>query len=90
MRVLLTIARRIEKLNDNYIYNFAEEEDRKLYTDAAQRVLDEFQTMFKDATVEFAMSDYEKEYNILHCYLSIQFKNVIERIITEIDINSAE
>lgn len=87
VRVLVTLISRLEELNDDIIYNFAEEEDRQLYTNAGRRMLEEYQKMYREADVKFEATEYEQEYNILHCYLYVIFKNIAERIIAEVDIN---
>ena len=42
---------------------------------------------YREADVKFEATEYEQEYNILHCYLYVIFKNIAERIIAEVDIN---
>jgi hypothetical protein len=87
MRVTLDIKRNLEAMNLSKIYNLAEPEDRKLYKEAADRLIAEYRGMCRDAQVDFAMSKYEEERNILHCYLSIIFKSMVKVGIIEIDIN---
>ena len=87
MRVTLDIKRNLEAMNLSKIYNLAEPEDRKLFKEAADRLIAEYRGMCRDAQVDFAMNSYEEERSILHCYLSIVFKSMVKVGIIEIDIN---
>ena len=69
-------------------YNFAEQEDRNKYQKAGERLIaNKYETMCKEASIEYDMTEYEEENNILHCYLNIKFKDISERIIQEINVN---
>ena len=86
MRVVLAIKSRLESLGESLLYGFSEAENRKLYTNAGLRIIDEYQNYLSDRDLRFEQTEYEEEYNILHCYVELEFKNIVERIINEIDI----
>lgn len=87
MRTLLQIKREIENMVSSLAYDFADEEQRKLFTESADRLLDKYRGQVREATVYFDMNDFEEERYILHCYLSIVFKTMAKIGIIEIDIN---
>ena len=86
MRVTLAIKSRLESLGESLLYGFSEAENRKLYTNAGLRIIDEYQNYLSNRDLRFEQTEYEEEYNILHCYVELEFKNIVERIINEIDI----
>lgn len=86
MRVVLAIKGRLETLGESLLYGFSEAENRKLYTNAGLRIIDEYRNYLSDRDLRFEQTEYEEEYNILHCYVELIFKNIVERIINEIDI----
>jgi hypothetical protein len=88
MLVLLEIKREIEDLISTLEYNFAEPEDRQRFTDAADRAISKYRGLkVREAIVDFRMSQYEEDRQILHCYLSVVFKTMAKRSIVEIDVN---
>ena len=88
MLVLLQIKREIELMVSSLTYNFAEAEDRKRFTESADRLLSKYRgTGIRDGAVSFDVSAYEEERNIIHCYLSLVFRSMSKTGIIEIDIN---
>ena len=79
----LAIKSRLEALGESLLYGFSEAENRKLYTNAGLRIIDEYQNYLSDRDLRFEQTEYEEEYNILHCYVELEFKNIVERIINE-------
>lgn len=88
MRVLLAMKRDLETMSASQMYNFAEPEDRKKFTEAADRLISKYKSMVRTAKVSFGMNAYEEQRGILHCYLEIIFKTMVKSGIIEIDINS--
>lgn len=89
MRVLLEMKRKLEDMCASLIYDFAEAEDRKRFTEDANRLFANGYVGIKvrSAEVKFEMSPFEEERNILHCYLAVVFRTMAKRVIVEIDIN---
>lgn len=89
MRVLLEMKRKLEDMCASLIYNFAEAEDRKRFTEDANRLFANGYVGIKvrSAEVKFEMSPFEEERSILHCYLAVVFRTIAKRVIVEIDIN---
>mgnify|MGYP001168685913 CR=1 FL=1 len=88
MHVTLEFKRILEDLILANTFNFADGNERAEFTEAAQRILNPYiGVKCRSASVQFAMSPYEEERNILHCYLSIIFKSIVKSAFIEIDIN---
>lgn len=86
--VILEMKRMLEEFVSARLYNFAEAEDRVLFTEAADRLFTTFTaTKVRDYNVYFDMNAFEESRNILHCYLSVTFRTMAKRGIIEIDIN---
>ena len=86
--VLLDMKRELENFVSKKLYNFAEAEDRKRFTEDADELLRPYNvTKVRSFEVYFDMNAFEEERSILHCYLAIVFKTMAKRGIIEIDIN---
>jgi hypothetical protein len=73
-----TIARR---------YNFAEPEDRQLYTEVLSERTRSYRDIVRKIDVLYAMSEEEEARSILHCYVEVTFKTIAKSSIVEININ---
>lgn len=88
MQVLFEIKRKVESLVASLLYNFAEAEDRQRFTETVDRILTPYKSVkIKSANVRFAMSAFETERSILHCYLELTYLTTAKIGIVEIDIN---
>ena len=88
MLTLLQIKRELELMVSSLTYNFAEAEDRKRFSESADRLLSKYRgTGIRSGSVSFDVSPYEEERNIIHCYLSLVFRSMSKTGIIEIDIN---
>ena len=86
--VLLDMKRELETFVSKKLYNFAEPEDRKRFTEDADELLRPYNvTKVRSFEVHFDMNAFEEERSILHCYLAVVFKTMAKRGIIEIDIN---
>lgn len=86
--VLLEMKRILEDMTLTKLYDFSEAEDRAAFTEDAERVFATYPNRKVRAfTVEFAMNEFEQARNILHCYLTVVFRQISTRGIVEIDIN---
>ena len=82
------MKRELETFVSKKLYNFAEPEDRKRFTEDADELLRPYNvTKVRSFEVHFDMNAFEEERSILHCYLAVVFKTMAKRGIIEIDIN---
>ena len=88
MEVVLDMKRQLETFVSARLYNFAEPEDRKRFTDDADRMFADYRNKkCREFSVRFDMNPWEEERSIIHCYLEVVFKTLAKRGIIEIDIN---
>lgn len=73
-----TIARR---------YNFAEPEDRALFTDLLNEKIKHLKNVVRNIDLYYDMSSSEEARSIIHCYISVVFKTMAKSSIIEININ---
>ena len=73
-----TIARR---------YNFAEPEDRQLFTEVLTERTRAYRDVVRSIEVLYDMTKEEEARSILHCYVEITFKTIAKSSIVEININ---
>ena len=73
-----TIARR---------YNFAEPEDRQLFTEVLTERTKSYRDVVRSIQVIYDMTKEEEARSILHCYVEITFKTIAKSSIVEININ---
>lgn len=86
--VLLEMKRMLENLVLKQIYNFSSAEDRAQFTEDATRLFDTYPNRkVTSFAVKFDMNEFERDRNILHCYLEVVFRQIATRGIIEIDIN---
>ena len=86
--VLLDMKRRLENYVNANLYNFAEAEDRRRFTEDANLLFATYPgNKVRDYSVYFDMNEYEETRSILHCYLAVTFRQLAKRGIIEIDIN---
>jgi hypothetical protein len=86
--VLLEMKRILEDITLKRLFDFADAEDRRRFTDEADRVFATYPNRkVREYKVSFDMNEYEQERNILHCYLTVIFRQISTRAIVEIDIN---
>jgi len=73
-----TIARR---------YNFAEPEDRQLFTEVLTERTKSYRDVVRSISVLYDMTKEEEARSVLHCYVEITFKTIAKSSIVEININ---
>lgn len=88
VRVLNTLKKGLEKACRGYMYEWNEPTVRKGYTKAQMDIYRPWiGTMVQDLDITFDANDWETERMIMHCYVSVKFRNIVKRIILEININ---
>ena len=86
--MLLNMKRIVERKMQSLLYNFAEPEDRVRFADEAENALRFYKEKVRGFQIKFAMSPYEEERSILHCYLDVVFKTIAKRGVIEINIHN--
>ena len=88
VRVLNTLKKGLEKACRNYLYEWNEPEVRKGYTQAQMEVYRPWiGTMVQDLDIRFEANEWEQERMMMHCYCEVAFRDIVKRIILEININ---
>ena len=88
VRVLNTLKKNLEKACRGYLYAWNEPEVRKGFTEAQTLVYKPWiGTIVQDLTISFEANEWEQERMIMHCYVSVKFRDIIKRIIVEINIS---
>lgn len=88
VRVLNTLKKKLEAACTSYLYAWNEPEVRKSFTDAQMKIFQPWiGTMVQDLSIVFKANEWEQERMIMHCYVSVSFRDIIKRIILEININ---
>ena len=91
VRVLNTLKKGLERACRQYLYEWNEPEARKGYTDAQMANYRPWiGTMVQDIKINFEANEWEQERMIMHCYVDVRFRDIVKRVILEININRAE
>lgn len=87
VRVLNTLKKGLEKACRGYLYEWNEPTVRKGYTEAQMEVYRPWiGTMVQDLEIKFEANEWEQERMIMHCYCVVKFRDIVKRIILEINI----
>lgn len=88
VRILNVLKKNLEKACRGYMYKWNEPEVRKGFSNAQKDVYRPWiGTIVKDIDINFDANEWEQERMIMHCYVSVAFRDIIKRIILEININ---
>lgn len=91
VRVLNTLKKGLEAACRGYLYEWNEPEARKGYTDAQMAIYRPWiGTMVQDIEIKFDANAFEQERCIMHCYCVVKFRDIVKRIILEINIQRPE
>lgn len=91
VRVLNTLKKGLEKACRGYLYEWNDPTVRKGYTEAQMEVYRPWiGTMVEDLEIKFEANAWEQERMIMHCYVVVKFKNIVKRIILEINIQKPD
>lgn len=90
-RVLNTLKKGLEEACRGYLYEWNTPEARKGYTDSQMAVYRPWiGTMVEDINIYFDANEWEQERMIMHCYVDVKFRDIIKRVILEININRTD
>lgn len=87
MMMTLEIKEIAEKETIKRRYNFAEPEDRQLFTEVLNERIKSYKDDVRSIEVLYDMTAEEEARSILHCYVEITFKTIAKSSIVEININ---
>lgn len=88
VRILNTLKKNLEKSIAGTHYEWNEPAVRKGFTDAHMQIYKPWiGTMVQDLSIYFEANEWERKRMIMHCYVSVKFRDIIKRIILEININ---
>ena len=91
VRVLNTLKKGLEAACNGYLYEWNEPAARKGYTDSQMAIYRPWiGTMVADINIRFDANEWEQERMIMHCYVDVAFRDIVKRIILEININRAD
>ena len=88
VRVLNTLKKGLEKACKGYLYQWNDPTVRKGYTKAQMEVYRPWiGTLVEDLDIKFDANEFEQERMMMHCYVEVKFRDIVKRIILEININ---
>jgi hypothetical protein len=88
VRVLNILKKGLEKSNRAYLYEWNDPVVRKGYTDSQMDIYRPWiGSWVQDISIHFEANEYEQSHMIMHCYVSVAFRDIAKRIVLEIDIN---
>lgn len=88
VRVLNTLKKGLEKACHNMLYEWNDPTARKAYTETQMAAYAPWQgTMVESLDIRFEANEWEQQHMIMHCYVDVKFRDIIKRIILEININ---
>jgi hypothetical protein len=86
--IVLDIKKDVEKLLENFAYNFNEDEDVIKFNRRAEVITAKYAAaQVKKITANFERTDEEAEYGILHLYITVVHKSLVKIAIVDIDVN---
>jgi hypothetical protein len=87
VRVLNTLKKGLEKACRSYLYNWNEPEVRRGYTDAQMDIYRPWiGSMVHDLQIIFTANEWEQERMIMRCLVYVAFRDIIKRIVLEINV----
>ena len=88
MNTLFALKKQLERDCWNSLYDFTSVEDRARFSESEQAKFASWIGSRVDTlNIVFDANAWEMERSIVHCYVSVQFRNMMKRVIIEIDVN---
>ena len=88
MNTLFLLKKRLERDCWNRLYDFTSAEDRARFSEVENAKFAPWQGSRLDTiNINFDVNEWEMERSIVHCYVAVQFRNLMKRCIIEIDVN---
>jgi hypothetical protein len=87
VRVLNTMKKMLEAACRRYLFNWNEPEARRGFTEAQNEVFRPWiGTMVDNMIIYFTANEWEQERMIMRCWVEVSFRDIIKRIILEINV----
>lgn len=91
MNTLFELKTILERDCWNNLYNFTSAEDRTRFADTEKAKFADWEgKKVASLSITFDVNEWEAERSIVHCYVSVQFRNLNKRTIIEIDVNKRD
>lgn len=91
VRVLNTLKKNMEKACEGYLYEWNDPSVRKSYTKAQMDIYKPWiGTIVEDLNIKFTANAWESDRMIMHCLVEVKFRNIVKRIILEINIQKPD
>lgn len=91
VRVLNTLKKNMEKACEGYLYEWNNPSVRKSYTKAQMDIYKPWiGTIVEDLVIKFTANEWESDRMMMHCYVEVKFRNIVKRIILEINIQKPD
>ena len=88
MNTLFALKKQLERDCWNSLYDFTSVEDRARFSESEQAKFASWIGSRVDTlSITFDANAWEMERSIVHCYVSVQFRNMMKRVTIEIDVN---
>ena len=88
VRVLNTLKKGLERANRDSLFDWNDPIARAGYTKAQNDIYKPWiGTLVEDLTIDFRANRFEQKRMMMHCYVDVKFRDIIKRIILQIDIN---
>lgn len=88
VNVLSVLKNGVEEIINDGLYNFTSATERQRLKDVVSAKYEPWiGQKVESLSVDFAVSEYEAEHSIIHCYIAVQFRALQKRAIVEIDLN---
>lgn len=88
MNTLFALKKQLERDCWNSLYDFTSVEDRARFSESEEAKFASWVGSRLDTlSIVFDANEWEMERSIVHCYVSVQFRNLMKRVIIEIDVN---
>lgn len=87
VRVLNALTKNLDRDCSSFLYNWNEPTVRQGFTKAEMEKYRNWKgTYVQDLNIYFDANQWEQERMIMHCYCSVKFRDIIKRIILEINV----
>ena len=91
VHTLCEMRKIIEKDCFDSLYDFTSVESRANFTEYEKaKFANWIGVKVQSFDINFSVNEWEAERSIVHCYVAVQFRNLMKRVIIEIDINKRD
>ena len=91
VRVLNRLKKNLEAACQSYAYEWNDPTVRKGYTTAQMDIYRPWiGTVVEDLDIYFKANEFEQNRMMMHCYCDVKFKDIVKRIILEINVYRPE